>query len=72
MALWPEGGQQVSFYFNPVKDDWSSIEKKWAEKGAHRSEEIKVVTVTLDELFEKLGVPYYVKCDLEGADIIFS
>jgi len=72
MALWHEGGQVISFYVNHVKDDWSSINKVWAEKGAHRSEEIAVATITLDELFEKIGVPYYIKCDLEGADSIFS
>jgi FkbM family methyltransferase len=72
MALWHEGGQVISFYVNHAKDDWSSINKVWAEKGAHQSEEIAVATITLDELFEKIGVPYYVKCDLEGADSIFS
>jgi FkbM family methyltransferase len=72
MALWRESGQPISFYVSEVKDDWSSVEKSWAEKGAHKSREISVATITLDELFAKLGVPYYVKCDLEGVDSIFS
>jgi FkbM family methyltransferase len=72
MALWHKSGESISFYVNPKKDDWSSIDKKWAEKGSHKSREIKVLTISLAEMFEKLGVPYYIKCDLEGADVIFS
>jgi len=72
MALWHESSRLISFFVNEVKDDWSSIEKSWAEKGAHASREITVATITLGELFEKVGVPYYIKCDLEGADGIFS
>lgn len=72
MALWHKSGESISFYVNPKKDDWSSIEKKWAEKGQHESHEIKVMTISLADMFEKLGVPYYVKCDIEGADVIFS
>jgi FkbM family methyltransferase len=72
MALWHQGGQTVSFFVNPVKDDWSSVERKWAEKGAHQSQEITVATITLEEMFEKLSVSYYIKCDIEGADVVFS
>lgn len=72
MALWHESGESISFYVNAKKDDWSSIQKKWAEKGAHETREIKVPTITLADMFEKLGVPYYIKCDIEGADAIFS
>ena len=72
MALWHKSGESISFYVNRTKDDWSSIERKWAEKGAHRTQEITVATITLADMFEKLGVPYYVKCDIEGADVIFS
>lgn len=72
MALWHKSGESISFYVNSKKDDWSSIEKKWAEKGEHESHEIKVMTISLADMFEKLGVPYYAKCDIEGADVIFS
>jgi FkbM family methyltransferase len=72
MALWHKSGEEISFYVNPVWGDWSSLERKLAEKGRHESREIKVLTITLAEMFEKLGVPYYIKCDIEGADVIFS
>jgi FkbM family methyltransferase len=72
MALWHRGGESISFFVNSVKDDWSSVVRKWAEKERHQTCEIKVATITLAQMFEQLGVPYYVKCDLEGADAIFS
>jgi FkbM family methyltransferase len=72
MALWQKSGESISFFINPVKDDWSSIERRWAEKGQHESREIHVPTITLADMFGKLGVPYYIKCDIEGADVIFS
>jgi FkbM family methyltransferase len=56
MALWRESGQPISFYVSEVKDDWSSVQKSWAEKGTHKSREISVATITLDELFAKLGL----------------
>lgn len=67
-ALWRNSGETISFYVNPIQDDWSSAFKDWAEKGGHVSQEIKVDTITLSEMFDLHGVPYYLKCDLEGAD----
>jgi FkbM family methyltransferase len=71
-ALWWASGEELSFYVNAQKDDWSSLFRNWAEKEGHKSQEIKVSTVTLSELFDTHGVPYYVKCDIEGADSIFA
>jgi len=72
MALWHKSGEEVSFYVNPAWSDWSSLSKRLAEKGGHESQEIRVLTITLADMFEKLGIPYYIKCDIEGADAIFS
>lgn len=70
-ALWDVAGSEIGFFLNPVKDDWSSAYRGWAEKGGHQVTEIVVPTTTLSELFEVHGTPYYVKCDIEGADEIF-
>lgn len=70
-ALWSADGQTISFFVNSVKDDWSSVFKGWAEKGGHTTEEIRVQTITLARLFDDYGIPYYVKCDIEGADELF-
>jgi len=70
-AFWNSDDDTISFYLNSVKDDWSSAFKTWAEKGGHASEEITVKTISLGKLFETYGAPYYIKCDIEGADELF-
>ncbi len=70
-ALWERSGEKVSFYTVPQKDDWGSLDKNIAEKGVQSSVEIQVETIDLASLFDEFGVPYYLKCDLEGGDIIF-
>ena len=70
-ALTDSEEQTVSFYVNPVKDDWSSTHQWWAEKGAHPSEEITVPVTNMDSLFQEFGTPYYIKCDIEGEDVTF-
>lgn len=67
-ALAPRGGETISFWVNPVKDDWSSVIRDFAAKGGHEVTEIRVPTVTLTELFDRFGVPRYLKCDIEGMD----
>lgn len=70
-ALYHESGATVSFYTVPEKDDWGSLSRDIAEKGVEKSVEISVTTTTLADLFDEFGVPYFVKCDLEGGDLIF-
>ena len=70
-ALSGEAGTQVTFYTVPEKDDWGSLYKNAAEKGVQQSLEIEVTTTDLAELLDAFGVPHYVKCDLEGADVTF-
>ena len=70
-ALHETSGQRVSFFVNPEKDDWGSLFKGAAEKGVGTSTEISVRTISLDDLFQNYGHPYYIKCDIEGGDTIF-
>lgn len=70
-ALYCEPDVQVKFYKVPKKDDWGSLYKGVAEKGVESSVEIKVRTITLSQLFDTYGVPRYIKCDMEGGDLIF-
>ena len=70
-AFWSVDEEEISFYINQEKDDWSSAFKWWAENGAHDIRDIKVKTTTLPRLFSEYGVPYYIKCDIEGADELF-
>jgi len=70
-ALSQRAGETTTFYSVPDKDDWGSLTKLAAEKGTYASVEIVIPTTDLHELFEQYGTPYYIKCDLEGADEIF-
>jgi FkbM family methyltransferase len=70
-ALWEDDGSTISFFLNAEKDDWSSAFKPWAEKGGHATTEIKVPTTTVSGMFDTHGVPYFIKCDIEGADDLF-
>lgn len=70
-ALWSTNDEMVSFFVNPTKDDWSSLFKGWAEKGGHPAKEIQVSTITLPRMFDLYGIPYFIKCDIEGADELF-
>lgn len=67
-ALWTPDIREVEFFVNDVKDDWSSVIESWSRKGNHDVTKITVQTTTLDELIELRGLPYYIKCDIEGAD----
>ena len=70
-ALWSGAEPEVMFYVNDKKDDWSSVIKRNANRGATGVQEIRTKTVHLKELFDEYGLPYYLKCDLEGADEVF-
>lgn len=70
-ALWSQNAEQITFYLNAVKEDWSSGFQTFAEKEGHVCQQIVVNTITLSELFQEFGVPYYIKCDIEGADRFF-
>ena len=70
-AIYDEPGTEVSFYTVPNKDDWGSLNQNIAEKGIETTVEIKVQTTDLTELFDTYGVPHYIKCDMEGGDVIF-
>ena len=71
-ALFHEDDKEVTFFINPDKDDWGSLEQGSAEKGVGHSVSITVPTVTLATLFKTYGVPYYLKCDIEGGDAILA
>ena len=60
---------ELPFYVNKVIDEWSSFDKDIASRG-HAIEEIRVKTITPDELIDLYGTPYYAKIDIEGLDAL--
>jgi FkbM family methyltransferase len=65
-ALHERSNQVVKFFINPEKDDWGSLDQANAEKGVGRSELVYVPTISLNDIISTYGVPYYIKCDIEG------
>jgi FkbM family methyltransferase len=70
-ALSTEDDSCVSFFIRDDADGWSSLFKDAAERDGRPSVPITVSTTTTSRLFDQFGVPYYVKCDIEGGDTIF-
>jgi FkbM family methyltransferase len=67
-ALFYKEHSHVDFYIHPTNDDWGSLLKEYGQRQASAGEVIKVPTVTLSDLYDQYGVPYYIKCDIEGSD----
>jgi FkbM family methyltransferase len=59
---------KVSFYVNQVSQGWSSIDLAAASPRGTAVQHVEVMGVRFRDLLEEYGVPYYVKCDIEGAD----
>lgn len=67
-AIWDKTGE-TTFFVNLDNDHWSSLDINWATRDASRYREIRIQCVTLSRLFEKFGVPRYLKIDVEGVDL---
>lgn len=70
-ALHERSGERVQFFINPEKDDWGSLYKGAAEKGVGYAVAASVETISLADVVAAHGEPYYIKCDIEGADALF-
>jgi FkbM family methyltransferase len=63
----------VTFYRNLDKSVWGTVDPAWAERNIRlgtRNESITVEGVTIDQLLRQYGVPYYLKIDIEGLDMV--
>jgi FkbM family methyltransferase len=59
----------LPFYINLTHSEWSSLDPELGMREG-RFETIDVPTVTLASIFNRHGVPYYLKIDIEGYDDI--
>jgi FkbM family methyltransferase len=63
----------VTFYRCKNVSDWGTIARTWAQRNAQMGGEVVEITVdgvTIDEILAQYGAPYYMKIDIEGADIV--
>ncbi|HMH15666.1 MAG TPA: FkbM family methyltransferase [Edaphobacter sp.] len=69
-----ENTGEVDFYVDQAFSIWGTIRPVWAERnaafGISSSELIKVKATNFSEILGKHGVPYYLKIDIEGADLL--
>lgn len=63
----------VAFYENEDLSIWGTVNKSWADRNSrmgHLSKVIQVPVVNLNEVIASYGMPYYMKIDIEGCDMI--
>ncbi len=64
---------EIDFYINNQKNDWGTISKEFAvrnESFGTNNTLIRVKCATFQTILREHGVPYYLKIDIEGADIL--
>lgn len=70
-AVAEEDDRQVPFYENTTKSVWGTLSSDWAKskKGTDYIERW-VVTRRLSSIMKQHGIPYYLKIDIEGMDMV--
>ena len=71
-AIAPQPGP-VTFYRNKNVSVWRTAERSWADRNQAVGTEIEEITVdgiTADVLFREYGIPFYLKIDIEGRDML--
>jgi FkbM family methyltransferase len=64
---------KVRFYQNPSVSVWGTIDHAWRDRNRRLgsdSLEIDVDCVNLGAILREIGLPYYIKIDIEGADCL--
>jgi FkbM family methyltransferase len=59
---------ELPFYVNLDNDEWSSFDQALGTRQSTRFEVVPVPCMTPARLFERFGLPYFVKIDIEGFD----
>ena len=65
--------KKIKFYKNKLNTVWGTVLREWAERNkadGAESECIEVDGINFKECLIKFGIPYYLKIDIEGMDIV--
>ena len=69
-----EASGTISFYRSLHNSAWGTLYPEWMERnrklGGEKVERIDVQAVRMEEIYSTFGIPYYLKVDIEGADIL--
>lgn len=71
-AISPSTGA-IEFYVDEENDLWGTADPEWKkrfEKLGHTGDIIEVQAATMKEIIREYGIPYYMKIDIEGYDIL--
>jgi len=69
-ALVEDQTDSVEFYVNDEKNDWGTLLPDWNRSLNKAFRRITVPTIRLPDLIAAHGVPYFMKIDIEGADVM--
>lgn len=61
--------EKVEFYVNDKKDDWGTVLPDWNRSLNSNYRSVTVDAVRFENLIREFGVPYFLKIDIEGADV---
>jgi FkbM family methyltransferase len=68
-----EAPGNIDFFVNEEKSVWGTANLEWVKRNEARgtkSHPVKVEATTIKEVLTEFGTPYYMKIDIEGADIL--
>jgi FkbM family methyltransferase len=62
----------VTFYTYPTKSEWGTTEPDWIDRNANAGTGVPVEVSVIDfnQVLQTYGVPWFMKIDIEGADIL--
>lgn len=60
----------VDLYISDDNDDWGTIIPSWNSSMNVRYKTVQVDSILLEDILFQHGTPYYMKIDIEGADLI--
>jgi len=64
---------ETTFYVNTQKDDWGTLSDSFAARNVALDTDVTSIQVQctrFKRILEQTGIPYYLKIDIEGADIL--
>ncbi len=60
---------KIEFFVNDKKDDWGTVLPDWNRSLNSNYRSVTVEAVRFEHLIRQYGVPYFLKIDIEGADV---
>ncbi len=74
LAISDQAGKAI-FYLNQQADDWGTLNHNWVERNMRygygtETVGIEVETVKFETILAQYGIPYYLKIDIEGSDLL--